>query len=134
MKVYVDSSVLVRLVMGEDNPVQAWGNWELAISSELTNVEVMRAIERLRVLNQVTGHTFANMSRASSALLAELELVPMQPAVLRQAAAYFPKVIGTLDAIHLATALLWQEDTGEQLIFLTHDRQLRIAAQACGLA
>jgi hypothetical protein len=41
--------------------------------------------------------------------------------------------VKTLDAIHLATALLWAEHAGE-IVFLTHDRQLATAARACGLA
>jgi predicted nucleic acid-binding protein len=38
-----------------------------------------------------------------------------------------------LDAIHLATALLWRETTGEDLTMATHDRALAIAAEAHGL-
>jgi hypothetical protein len=40
--------------------------------------------------------------------------------------------VKTLDAIHLATALLWDEQAGE-IVFLTLDRQLANAARACGL-
>jgi predicted ABC-type transport system involved in lysophospholipase L1 biosynthesis ATPase subunit len=38
-----------------------------------------------------------------------------------------------LDAIHLATALMYFETSGEELVMLTHDRQLAAASQACGL-
>ena len=41
--------------------------------------------------------------------------------------------LGTLDAIHLVTAMLWSEYNGEDIVFLTHDRQLANAARACGL-
>jgi hypothetical protein len=44
-----------------------------------------------------------------------------------------PTELGTLDAIHLATALLWTEMTGEHLTMATHDEALAIAAQAYGL-
>ena len=37
-----------------------------------------------------------------------------------------------LDAIHLATALIWSETRGDDLLLLTHNRQLAIAARACG--
>ena len=40
----------------------------------------------------------------------------------------FRAVVGALDAIHLSTALMWREDTGDDVTFLTHDRQLRAAA------
>ena len=41
--------------------------------------------------------------------------------------------LGTLDAIHLVTAMLWSEYNGADIAFLTHDRQLANAARACGL-
>jgi predicted nucleic acid-binding protein len=64
--------------------------------------------------------------------LASLDLVPINRAVLRRAGGAFPMPVKTLDAIHLATALLWEEHAGE-IVFLTHDRQLANAARACGL-
>jgi hypothetical protein len=51
------------------------------------------------------------------------------PAVKRRAAGPFPTVIGTLDAIHLASALLWQEtEPGTDFRILTQDRQLALCA------
>lgn len=134
MKVYVDSSVIVRLVAGEDDPIDDWGRWEYAISNELATIETMRAIDRLRILNQIDANIFSEYSRVAHALFEDLEIVLLQSPILRRAGGSFPTVISTPDAIHLATALLWQEDTGERLTFLTHDRQLRAAAQACGFA
>ena len=39
----------------------------------------------------------------------------------------------TLDAIHLATALLWRERTGVKLVIATHDSGLGLAARASGV-
>ena len=44
-----------------------------------------------------------------------------------------PTELGTLDAIHLATALLWKEMTREELVMATHDGGLALGAQAQGL-
>jgi prevent-host-death family protein len=41
--------------------------------------------------------------------------------------------LGTLDAIHLATALLWREMTSEDLTMATDDGALAMAAEAHGL-
>lgn len=41
--------------------------------------------------------------------------------------------LGTLDAIHLASALLWQEASGIDLAMTTHDKALGVAALAHGL-
>jgi hypothetical protein len=44
-----------------------------------------------------------------------------------------PTELGTLDAIHLASALLWREAAGAELVMATHDRALALGAQAYGL-
>lgn len=44
-----------------------------------------------------------------------------------------PVPLGTLDAVHLATALLWQETRGDELVLATHERALALAARASGL-
>jgi len=38
-----------------------------------------------------------------------------------------------LNAIHIATALLWIEDESEPLVFVTHDMQQAVAARLAGL-
>ena len=43
-----------------------------------------------------------------------------------------PTVVKTLDAIHLATALLLAEPGGEPIVFATHDVGQAIAARALG--
>jgi len=54
--------------------------------------------------------------------------------VLARAAQPLPTELGTLDAIHLATALLWREHSGADIVMATHDLSLATAARACGLA
>ena len=53
--------------------------------------------------------------------------------VLDRAAQPMPTELGSLDAIHLATALLWKEMTGSDLVMATHDVALALGAQAHGL-
>ncbi len=57
----------------------------------------------------------------------------MSQAVLRRASASLPAPLGTLDAIHLATAMTWMEHNNGKLILLTHDRQLAQCARAGGV-
>jgi predicted nucleic acid-binding protein len=45
-----------------------------------------------------------------------------------------PTVLGTLDALHLATALEVKRALAPKLVLLTHDEQLARAARASGLA
>jgi hypothetical protein len=55
----------------------------------------------------------------------------MTDSVLARAADPFPTDLGSLDAIHLATALELRHEF-PTLTFATHDRQLAIAALAMG--
>ena len=63
-----------------------------------------------------------------------MDRVDVTPGVLRRAADPFPTPLGTLDAIHLATAILWREGRQEGPVMATHDGQLATAARAVGLA
>jgi hypothetical protein len=53
--------------------------------------------------------------------------------VLARAAQPFPTALGALDAIHLATGLLWRERAGTDIVMATHDHALATEARACGV-
>ena len=65
-------------------------------------------------------------------MVASLQRVDLTENVLEKASESYPTTLGALDAIHLATALLWREGANRELIFLTHDRQQGLAAKALG--
>jgi hypothetical protein len=74
---------------------------------------------------------FAESSVQLEAILDSLYLIEFGQAVKRRAAGPFPTVIGTLDAIHLASVLLWEETAPTSAVFiLTYYRQLALCAQA----
>jgi hypothetical protein len=65
----------------------------------------------------------------------QIERIPSRRAGrgVDRAALPMPTELGTLDAIHLASSLLWQDATGIDLTMATHDRALGVSAQAHGL-
>ena len=67
-------------------------------------------------------------------LIAGLELVGLDATVLNRAAQPMPIELGTLDAIHLASALLWKETQRADLVMATHDGALALGAVAHGLS
>jgi predicted nucleic acid-binding protein len=133
VNVYVDSSVLMRWLLKQPDAIQDWGDWEIAVTSTLTRVHARRTLDRMRVQEALSDEDVSRLAMLLRAALAPISEVPLSPAVLERAASPFPTELGAFDALHLATALVWIEDRGEPLIFLTHDRQLAIGAQACGL-
>ena len=45
----------------------------------------------------------------------------------------FPSVLGTLDALHLATALAWSDRMRQKLVMATQDAGLALAARSFGM-
>lgn len=133
MKVYLDASIVLRWMLQQPGRIERWGFWERAVTSALMRIEVRRTLDRMRLKGRIADSDLANQTIFLRTLTARFEEIELQPAVLERAASPLPTELGTLDAIHLASAVLWMEDHGEPLTFLTHDRQLGIAAAACGL-
>ena len=93
----------------------------------------MRTLDRLGLAGGYSGDNIAEPREAVYRLLETAEIVHVTYPVLARAAQPLPTALGTLDAIHLATALLWEEQTGRDLAMATHDLALAVAAKATGL-
>jgi predicted nucleic acid-binding protein len=133
MKVYVDSSMVIARLLRTGGGGGHWSEWEAIVSSELLRVETYRVIDRLRIKNRLSDSAVARLAELAEAVMDRIERIRVNAAVLDRAAAPFPTAVHTLDAIHLASALLWMEERGDRLLFATHDRQLALAARACGM-
>jgi len=131
---YLDSSVLLRLVLGQPGALAEWRDVESGVASALVEVESLRTLDRVRLREGLSDRETARRREALFRLLDTIELVEITRPVLSRAAQPLPTELGTLDAIHLATALLWQETTDRRLTMATHDGALALAARAHGLA
>lgn len=133
MNVYVDSSVLLRVILGEPEPLSSWGRISHAVSSELIRLECLRTIDRARIQLRLTDDAVSRQRANVMEAIEGFSLVPPTTAVLHRAAEPFPTLIGSLDAVHLASALLVREQYDE-LLFATHDQGLGLAARSMGFA
>ena len=133
MIAYLDSSVLLRVVLGQKNRLEQWQTIETGVASALVEVECLRTLDRLRLAEGIPENDLVSRREAIYRLLESLEVIEPTRLVLHRAAQPLPTTLGTLDAIHLATAALWQETRGHDLVMATHDRSLALAARACGL-
>lgn len=134
MIAYVDASVLLRFVLGQPDKLEAWSTIQHGATSALAEVECMRTLDRLRVGGHLSDEQVADRRGHAYRLLEALSRIDLGPTVLARAAQPFPTTLGTLDAVHLASALLWRHRAGPDLVLATHDEQLARAARACGLA
>lgn len=130
---YIESSVILRRLFGQPSSLKGWGDWEAVFTSEITRVECARAIDRKRMIEPVSDVETADAFQNLEEILARMGEIGLDKSVLRQAARSFPTVLGTLDAIHVASALLWQEQSQKEICFLTHDRQQGVAVRALGM-
>jgi uncharacterized protein len=131
---YVDASVLLRIALRQPDLLPEWSKIQRGVSSALISTESLRTLDRLRLRIRLEDAEVARRRAKILELIASLEVVEVDAAILDRAAQPMPTELGTLDAIHLATALLWKEMTREQLTVATHDNALAVAARAHGLA
>jgi predicted nucleic acid-binding protein len=132
MRVYFDSSVVLRVVLGERGRLKEWSRTSEAVTSEITRVECLRALDRLRLEGGMADRELSRRRATTLVVLSGFERVRLNRAVLERAAEPFPVRVRTLDALHVASALLVREKF-PAVRFATHDVDLGAAAQAEGL-
>ena len=130
MIAYLDSSVLLRIVLGQRDALAEWKAIRGGVASALVEVECLRTLDRLRLRLRLSDREIVSRRAAVFGLLENLEVVAADRPVLARAAQPLPTELGTLDAIHLATALLWREGVEADLVMATHDGALATAARA----
>ncbi len=120
--IYLDASALVKVIVQEEqsSAVRAMMVDAVVTTSALSVVEVIRAVRR-----RDESHTLA-----ARMTLAQASLIPIDQTVLGQAGLLGPGSLRSLDAIHLASALLIRE---ELEAFVAYDDRLLEAASALGM-
>jgi uncharacterized protein len=126
--IYLDSSALLKFVKEEAESL-ALRDWRAALSgdeelltSQLAHLEVSRTLLR-------AGVDHERVPFVTEQALRGLYLVDVTSTVLARARSYATRRLGSLDAIHLATADPFLEDlTG----FVTYDAELADAATGLG--
>lgn len=123
--IYLDSSALMKLVRAEAETasLQQWLRTQSEVTvatSELGRVEVLRAARR------VGGEALTE----AQAVIGDIDLVPLDQGVQDLACDIGEPLLRTLDAVHLASAVLLKD---ELTAFVAYDHRLASAAQAAGL-
>ncbi|MGO9993257.1 MAG: PIN domain-containing protein [Steroidobacteraceae bacterium] len=133
MIAYVDSSVLLRVALGLANALPEWRHIDRGVSSALITTESLRTLDRVRLRASLSDIETARRRSTVLALIDSLELIEIDALILERAAQPMPTELGTLDAIHLSSALLWKDAMGVDPMMATHDGALGLAALAHGL-
>lgn len=98
------------------------------LASELALAEVPRAVRR--AVEEATGTSVERALGALDRIITHLDLVTVDQALLRFVGRLQPPSLRTLDAIHIASALV---APGAEGLFVSYDRRQLEAARAAGL-
>jgi hypothetical protein len=134
MTVYLDSTFVIRKLLGVGKQTDFWGRWDKAYASTLMRAECFRAANSLRLAGKLDDAGRARLGGWIETVCAAVTQVPVTDAVMRRAADSFPVSIGTLQAMHLATMLELESERGVKCAVATDDPGLLQAAKALGFA
>lgn len=131
MRAYVDSSVVLRIALGEVGTLSEWRRITDPISSELTRIECLRTLDRARLQGRLEDRVLARVRADVLEIIDAFALVQLDGSIMSRAAEPFPTLVRTPDALHLASVLAVRAATAD-LSVATHDHELAVAAEALG--
>jgi len=133
---YAESSAVLAWLLGEARGglvAALLGGADLVVTSELTLVEVDRALHRSVATGAMDASMAERLREQLGATTTEWAIEPVSAAVVDRARRSFPHdAIRALDAIHLATAVVIASSVGD-LDVLSVDERVRMNAVALGL-
>ena len=137
MIVYAESSAVLAWLLNEASQSLVLDQLRAAnrvVSSSLTSAECARGLSRARTAQRITrAHELAALQILDRAE-AGWDVHDLSASILKGTREEFPiEPVRTLDALHLATALVFYETFGE-LTMLSFDERVRANAAALGMA
>lgn len=133
MTSYVDASVLIRFLLEHPQHLHLPSIQGEFICSELTVLECKRVLIRYRLDGEFTDDSYASAVDYLEDILKRIKILKMNSNVFKKALVNWGIVLGSLDSLHLASALLYQEETGIDVQILTHDKVLGKTAKLMNL-
>jgi len=123
--IYLDTSVAIAYLFGEDRAPAARLWQERLIASRLLEYELWTRIH--------ARHLGSSHGDAARDLLACVDLLELAPPVLARALQPFPLAVRTLDALHLAS-LEYLRGLGQTVMLASYDNRMLDAARAMGIS
>ena len=137
MILYVESSAILAWLLGEPSATVAMRELRAAdsiVTSSLTALECARGLSRATALGRITNASELAALRLLDEAEASWDVHDLSERVIARARRSFQSdPVRTLDALHLATALIFKEALGE-LCMLSFDQRIRNNALAMGIA
>ena len=138
MIVYLDASLLVKRYLVETGSAaveRLLANTELPGTSLISRAEVSAALRKAVRMSAITLEEGAEALKAFRSHWIHLARLKVEETTVAQADALaWEHDLRGYDAVHLASALLWQEALGEPVTLAAFGKQLWDAAKLAGLS
>ena len=134
MIVYLDSSFVIRRLLGVGKPAEFWGKWEKAYASALMRTECFRIANNLRLAGKLDDAGRARLGAWIETVCNAVTQIPLTDNVMKRAAEAYPVEVGTLQALHLATMQELESVHGVKCVLASDDDGLVQAAKALGIS
>ena len=124
--IYIDTSAYLKIFLKEkgSDKVRKLVKENSLLASAILTSECFSAFSRRRQGKEINDKTFDMLVNRVKKDLPYLEIVRLTDDVLRRAEEILlHSTVRTLDAVHIASALLFQESTGIDLTFVTSDKK-----------
>ena len=125
---YLDASVLLRILFREKGDSPDLKSLNDFYSSEIVEVEIFRTLERARYTERIDDKEVATKSQESMRLIHSLNRIPVHSEIIQNARGSFPFSVRALDALHVGSAEWLQNELGHHVQFWTHDNRQSQAA------
>lgn len=135
MPTYYDASFLLSGFLETVQPVHhsLWDDESVKFSSNLLEAECVTVLRRVAATRPEAAEFLTTRLEYLDRCLASIHLATVNNEVLRRLRNEPPlAACRTLDALHLVTALLFQDQLDEPLTVCTLDNRMRATAQALG--
>ena len=134
MIVYLDSSFVIRRLLGVGKPAEFWGRWEKAYASTLMRTECFRIANNLRLAGKLDDAGRARLGAWIETVCNAVTQIPLTDNVMKRAAEAYPVAVGTLQALHLASMQELEAVHGVKCVLASDDDGLVQAAKALGIS
>jgi len=135
-RAYFDTSVLMKRYVQEDGSAQARALLRRYrfLSSAIAPLEALSAIYRRHVAGEIADQDLVGLVSRIQRDRGYWELIEMSPEILARAEQVIKDTtLRTLDAIHVASVILFQSDSGIRVPLITADWRQREGARRLGL-
>lgn len=133
MVAYLDSSVLLRYILLGDSGIKQVFECDMVVSSELLEIECRRVLHRYRLQNNIDDSGLVEALKRLETVLEGVSIILLSQKVKKRSADAFPVMIKTLDALHLSSAIIFQNSRpAESLYIFSYDIGMNRCARALG--